>query len=70
MINIIVIQAVIWAASFCFPSAPLSPQFCGKVGGEIEFDLGRRVVEKMLLRMLVGQMDLQTYTHPLPQSLG
>ena len=33
MIKNIVIQAVIWAASFCFPSAPLSPQFCGGVGG-------------------------------------
>ena len=33
MIKIVVIQAVIWAASFCFPSAPLSPQFCGKVSG-------------------------------------
>ena len=33
MIKNVVIQAVIWAASFCFPSAPLSPQFCGRVGG-------------------------------------
>ena len=33
MIKNVVIQAVIWAVSFCFPSAPLSPQFCGRVGG-------------------------------------
>ena len=33
MIKNIVIQVVIWVASFCFPSAPLSPQFCGRVGG-------------------------------------
>ena len=33
MIKNIVIQAVIWVASFCFLSGPLSPQFCGRVGG-------------------------------------
>ena len=33
MMRNVVIQAVIWVASFCFPSAPLSPQFCGRVGG-------------------------------------
>ena len=29
----IVIQALNCAAILCFPSTPLSPQFCGKVGG-------------------------------------
>ena len=33
MMRNVVIQAVIWAASFCFPSAPLSPQFYGSVDG-------------------------------------
>ena len=32
MMRNVVIQAVIWVAIFCFPSAPLSPQFCGSVG--------------------------------------
>ena len=29
----VLIQTLSCAAIFCFPSAPLSPQFCGKVGG-------------------------------------
>ena len=29
----VVIQALIGVAIFCFPSTPLSPQFCGSVGG-------------------------------------
>ena len=70
IINIVVIQAVIWAASFCFPSHPCLPNRVVKWAVEIEFDLGKRVVKTMLLRMLVGQMDLRTCTHPLPQSLG
>ena len=32
MMRNIVIQAVIWVAIFCFPSTPLSLQFCGSVG--------------------------------------
>ena len=31
MMRNVVIQAVIWVAIFCFPSAPLSPQFCSFV---------------------------------------
>ena len=30
--RMVVIQALIWAAIFCFPSAPLSPQSGSKVG--------------------------------------
>ena len=70
MINIIVIQAVIWAASFCFLLHPCLPNFVAKLAVEIECYLGKRVVKKRLLRMLVGQMDLRTCTHPLLQSLG
>ena len=32
IMRMVIIQALIWAAIFCFPSTPLSPQFGGKVG--------------------------------------
>ena len=33
IMRMVVIQALIWVVIFCFPSEPLSPQFCSKVGG-------------------------------------
>ena len=33
IMRMVIIQALIWVANFCFPSTPLSPQFSSKVGG-------------------------------------
>ena len=45
------------------------PNFVARLVAEIEFGPGMQEVEKMLLCMLVGRMDLQIYTHPLLPSL-
>ena len=50
---------------FAFLLHPYFPNFVARWVVEIEFGPGRQEVEKMLLCMLVGQMDLQICTHPL-----
>ena len=54
---------------FAFLLHPYLPNFVVSWVVEIEFDPGSEAVEKMLLHMLVGRMDLQIYTHPLLPSL-
>ena len=50
---------------FAFLLHPCLPNFVARWVAEIEFGPGMQEVEKMLLRMLVGRMDLQIYIHPL-----
>ena len=54
---------------FAFLLHPCLPNFAARWVAEIEFGLGMQEVGKMLLLMLVGQMDLQICTHPLLPSL-
>ena len=54
---------------FAFLLHPCLPNFVARWVAEIEFGPGMQDLAKMLLHMLVGQMDLQIYTHPLLPSL-